>query len=969
MTVDVDGAIVTNCQIEFIGSSFNQTSGNPLTNVGIAGASYNAAVSSPTRHLILPSGADAWQDVSASSDWVQIPSGSAVNNLSAITIEYAFVADLTQPNQWITHVVKGAGTTWELGYDKGSSRFYIYRYASDGTTYRLYYTPAYSLTQGEAYFIQVTWDWSGFTTTPVFKINNVAQTPLTNSSNGTPTVWANDTGMNICVGVSCDSGTPSNDIWAVLRIHSVALSDSDLQTNYNASEWRMGNGGAFTQTVVPDIGVAAVAPTIGLGVTQGTPPNVGVALLMPTIVVESRITVDVDGADITDCIIEYIGDSFPDTTSNYQPVTNAGNGGATYNGTTRLGSHGEYGVGGSGAKRWNFTSADYDWISYPAGELTNNLEELTCEIAFYTDEAFTNGAIVSKCSTSWNTGWSIILEASTGKLMMFRATTDGYIYYETPGSIISQGHAYFVQITWDMSSTSNAPSCVISEDGAAPTTYTYPTTLTKGSSGSSTTWADDSATTGYIGSNYTAYPSNITLYVLRLHNALLSPAQLTVNLEASKWRIAAAPPSTGPYETNCIIKYDFNHSPVANITNSGSAGATYNPTNTGVTATASPNGNAYGYTFDGIDDYITSPGKSSAGALQSNMAGVYTWEFLYAPGTASTQVLWSKSEYTDQTMWTIMIDPNGPLVITRGPYGTARTWLTDPNVPIDFAVGKTYHIFVTWDVSSVSNTPVVTINNIDYSMYEWDSSATSWWDDSAVDVSLGADCCDPTSLYKADGTMYLFRLFTEALSPDHKVQNFMAETWRYKISPVPPLPLQTAATVGQGVDCYLFYYVYGATTSEGDPRLMDPLTLSEVLTTWSVKSGGSTILEYTTTDAEIGYFGDQDDAYYATFYVFVRGADTDALEPGTYALSITITIDGETVTDTSHELVVTPRVAEGWTQTEVPNVGVAVIMPTISTAQFAPVTVDLVTDVTLVGVMSDSVTLYGIEPPKQRGIK
>ena len=249
---------------------------------------------------------------------------------------------------------------------------------------------------------------------------------------------------------------------------------------------------------------------------------------------------DVDGAIVTDCIIEFIGDSFPNTTNNYQPVTNVGTGGAAYNGTTRLGSQGEYGLGPSGAKCWHLTAVDYDWISFPAGSLTNNLSALTCELAFYINIYTTNGAIASKCSTSWNTGLSFIVEQASGKLMMFRATTDGYIYYETPGGIFSQGHAYFVQITWDMSSTSNAPTCIVSVDGGASTTYTYPTTLTKGSAGSSTAWADDSSTTGYLGSNYTTYPSAVTLYLMRLHDVIVAPGDLTTNLNASNWRLEAS---------------------------------------------------------------------------------------------------------------------------------------------------------------------------------------------------------------------------------------------------------------------------------------------------------------------------------------------------------------------------------------------------------------------------------------------
>ena len=281
-TTDVDGAIVTNCQIEFIGDSFPNV-GTTLTNRGRGGAAYNAAATT-NEYSTLPSSVQAW--TTPNGQTCLIPHGSAVDNLTYLTVEFLFEAQ-SNPNGYPAHIYKGNDSTpcWEIGYKAATSQFYVFRYASDGSTYRYYLTPTCSVTAGMCYLVQVTWDCSSFTSTPVIKVNNVAQTPITNSSNGIPSAWFDDSGQSIGIG-SSNTGAGagiSNDIWAVLRIHDAVLADSDLQTNYNASAWRLASGASFTQTVVPDVAIATVAPTISLGIAQGTPPNVAVALLSPTI--------------------------------------------------------------------------------------------------------------------------------------------------------------------------------------------------------------------------------------------------------------------------------------------------------------------------------------------------------------------------------------------------------------------------------------------------------------------------------------------------------------------------------------------------------------------------------------------------------------------------------------------------------------------------------------------------------------
>ena len=249
------------------------------------------------------------------------------------------------------------------------------------------------------------------------------------------------------------------------------------------------------------------------------------------------VSYDVDGAIVTNCTVEYIGDSFP---ASGATITNAITANSAYNGTATSSAYSEYGTGLSGAKRWYLTANIVDSISTPLGTLTNNVAKVTWEFGFYLDAITTDEDVIfSKGPVDWTIG-PIIGIYPNGSLEIFRATTNGYRSWQTAVSTLAAGHYYFLQITWDMTGTEATPVCMLSVDDGASASKG----LTLSTSGNSTTWSDDSAYNQYIGTlNGTDSAASYEFFLFRQHNDVLVANDLTTNFSASKWRLATSPPS------------------------------------------------------------------------------------------------------------------------------------------------------------------------------------------------------------------------------------------------------------------------------------------------------------------------------------------------------------------------------------------------------------------------------------------
>ncbi len=274
VTYDVDGAIITNAPVVFIGTSF-PTTGTALVNAGTGSTTYNGTANA-NRHVTAKSGCDAWK-TTATSDYISVPHGAAIDNFTYLTIEIGFYLD-SIPSQNTMLVSKDAsgGCGWSL-YMKSTGILSLWRDDGTCTYWRDYTIPA--LTAGHYYYVQVTWDCSGYTNAPIFKLSTdgaARTTPsVTNASSGTTTAWYSDSSNNLYIGNYTSASDCPTYTLDFVRIHTVIVADADLTTNFNASVWRLSS--SFQERTVPNVAAATTAQTLGSAVTAVTPPNVAVA--------------------------------------------------------------------------------------------------------------------------------------------------------------------------------------------------------------------------------------------------------------------------------------------------------------------------------------------------------------------------------------------------------------------------------------------------------------------------------------------------------------------------------------------------------------------------------------------------------------------------------------------------------------------------------------------------------------------
>ena len=536
VTYDVDGAVVTNCVVEFIGSSFaNSTT---VTNVGTGGSAYNGTGVAADFNTA-PTGAKDWV-FSGATDKIAVPHGASINNLTTITWEIGFyVSSLNSATNILTGKMNNvaysstiAGPTiyvtsaGALGFERDQ----------DGSNYRAYFTNTGVITAGHYYFLQVTWDCTGYAAGPTVSLSVDGAAPTTiaayDSSGGTVTSWVDDSSDNLAIGNTPYADRPIPITLYVYRLHNVLVSPTDLTTNFNASIWRLVTPSSNSSTW-----------------NQDTVPNMAMAVLRPTVATAHNIVAhDVDEAIVTYCVCEFLGASFPTPDSEEPRVITDYVGGVV--GAAYKNDYGTNPI--SGAQQWAFSGAS-DVISASAGTL-DNLDYITLELAFDL-KALPSAPAMLVCKmgdAAWPTndaiGWEVYID-QYGRLTIKRDQY-GWVYnaYYTASSTLGAGRNYFLQITWDCVGYANAPVVYLSEDGAAPTVMS----LTASPSGTVTAWADDSGTPLAVGNDaFGDASADITLYLLRLHNRILTATttdgtltggDLFTNFTQSVWRYTTTAP-------------------------------------------------------------------------------------------------------------------------------------------------------------------------------------------------------------------------------------------------------------------------------------------------------------------------------------------------------------------------------------------------------------------------------------------
>ena len=228
--------IRTNCVIEYVNWP---STGTTVTNSAPGASGYDGTLS-VNRYEGLPSGATAQvcNPTSTTTDYIDIPKGSVIDTLGAHTMEFIFyhnsykTANLFSKYHWET-----GNNAYSIAVDMASGDQFIavYRTGADDNVVH-WKTPPGSMVPGVWYDVQISWNASNTTNSPTVKINGVTQ-PLTRVGLTTSGSWLTDSSADAYLfNDSVDIGY-MNGTLALFRLHSVALSANDQDTNYIADSW------------------------------------------------------------------------------------------------------------------------------------------------------------------------------------------------------------------------------------------------------------------------------------------------------------------------------------------------------------------------------------------------------------------------------------------------------------------------------------------------------------------------------------------------------------------------------------------------------------------------------------------------------------------------------------------------------------------------------------------------------------
>ena len=570
---DISRIYEANCQVKYDMTEASTTQ----TNDGIAGASYNGTADS-NRQAVWQSGADYW-NFSANAATLYTPYGSVINSPTIASWEFLFYYNAdTNANShiWDKSATNGYFYFW---IDTTNHRLYIKRAGTTTTNYNEWYTPSNSLTAAGLYHIVVVWNMNAWALTgvslPIVYINNAVQSLTSASSSSRPTAWWNDATSNAMIGNRSDAGYRVNQKLFLYRYHNTLLTPGDVALAYSTEWWRYHNavvamtypGTTYDdQVVVPSIAnyntvtVAMTCPGTtfdDVAVTPSIEQDRTVAMTYPGSTYDDQPVVasvsggevdctvamscpgttyddvaptikllDVDGAIVTNCVIEYIGDSFPASGTD---IANVGTGGAAFDGTADANN---YELLPSGAKAFHFSAADYN-IIFSDGAAITNFTQATWEWLFKLDVGTSDDFYLI-----YKNSWFVRFNSEGGYIQIERYDVDWsnpasyYFWMDLPLGW------YNIQVTWDCSNFTNKPTLKING-----------TPYTSGDSASGiTAWASDAGGAYVFINNWASATTDLAVF--RWHTVVLSDADLATNVDASNWR-------TTTVEQDCTVAMTY----------------------------------------------------------------------------------------------------------------------------------------------------------------------------------------------------------------------------------------------------------------------------------------------------------------------------------------------------------------------------------------------------------------------------
>jgi hypothetical protein len=453
---------------------------NPLTivNTGSGSTTFNGTAVD-NDYALLPSGATSFH-FDTNADYVSIPAGLPLSGPHTLEVYLTPEAIAAAPDVFFT-----ANYGISLA---GDHYIYIWRSDASATNFAVFVSDNPVVYDGVPVYIQLTWDAPE--NTPLLRVNGVSEA-VTNTGSAL-TTWYNADATTSRFGVRPDASQWLIGTVYLWRFHSEVLTPTELTAQYNADKLRVMRAYNADGTIKGVVQYRGVTGTTDWPATNG-------------------------GAT----------------------VTNSGTAGSAYNATMSDQDNGL--TLSSGATGYNSTDST-DVITIPAGAAVKMAANQV------TIEAIINFAALPSVGTGWTNIFSKLSSSLRGTPFWFCITSTGAIEvgiydttitnvkaYNTADATIAINTWYNIQVTWDLSGAVTT----------APTIYVNNVSQSLTAAGAGTTFYNDSAVAGVVGYGVTTAPNTYDylqgeMILLRVHQELLTPTELSAQYTADTWRYLAA---------------------------------------------------------------------------------------------------------------------------------------------------------------------------------------------------------------------------------------------------------------------------------------------------------------------------------------------------------------------------------------------------------------------------------------------
>ena len=227
----------------------------------------------------------------------------------------------------------------------------------------------------------------------------------------------------------------------------------------------------------------------------------------------------------TNCVVKYI--DWPATGTSVQNAAPPGT--IAQNAVIPAGL---YHLQSTGATSVVLTGGGSNGVRMPKGAPIDNLVQKTVELGVHLNTRTDYVQLITKGGSA-ATGWEISTYPTNGLgIVCYDNNGTSWYRWQTGNGVFSAGAFYDIQFTHDLTVYGTSPVMKINNVTQSLTPTNYQT---------ATTYHSDSGSDIVVGNNdWNGTAMDISVLWVRVHNTILTDAQLTQNWNADKWRIGVS---------------------------------------------------------------------------------------------------------------------------------------------------------------------------------------------------------------------------------------------------------------------------------------------------------------------------------------------------------------------------------------------------------------------------------------------